>query len=65
MGRFDDALNAYQANNNLNATNCLGFNYGSNNSTAPDLCWVRKPNLKMGIGINLEQQLSDNIGVFF
>jgi len=65
MGRFDDALNAYQANNNLNATTCLGFNYGSNNSTAPDLCWVRKPNLKMGIGINLEQQLSDDIGVFF
>ncbi len=65
MGRWDDAINAYQLNNNLNATTCLGFNYGSENSTAPDLCWARKPNIKMGIGINFEQQLTDDIGLFF
>jgi hypothetical protein len=32
---------------------------------APDLCWARKPNIKMGIGINMEQGITDDIGVFF
>ncbi len=31
---------------------------------APDLCWVRKPNDKMGIGINVEQAITSDIGVF-
>lgn len=65
MGRWNDALAALQADTNQNATTCLGFNYGSDNDTAPDLCWARKPNIKMGIGINLEQQVADDIGVFF
>jgi high affinity Mn2+ porin len=65
MGLWTDAINAYQLNNNFNATNCIGFNYGSNNSTAPDLCWARKPNVKMGIGINFEQQATADIGLFF
>jgi hypothetical protein len=65
MGRWTDALAAFQANPNLNATTCTGFNYGSDNSGAPDLCWARKPNIKMGIGINLEQQVADDIGLFF
>lgn len=65
MGRFSDAIAAYQANPNLNATTCTGFNYGSENATAPDLCWVRRPNIKMGIGINLEQQIGEDIGLFF
>jgi len=65
MGRFDDAIAAFESNPNKNATTCIGFNYGSDNSTAPDLCWARKPNIKMGIGVNLEQQVGEDIGVFF
>ncbi len=65
MGNFSDAIAAYQADHHKNAANCTGFNYGSQNSSAPDLCWVRKPNDKMGIGINLEQQVTNDVGVFF
>ena len=46
MGRFSDAIAAFQADPTKNATTCTTFNYGSNNSTAPDLCWARKPNVK-------------------
>lgn len=65
MGRFDDAVAAYQADPTKNATTCTSYNYGSNNATAPDLCWVRRPNIKLGIGLNLEQHLTDDMGVFF
>jgi hypothetical protein len=65
MGKFSDAIAAYQSDPRKNATTCTGFNYGSANSSAPDLCWARKPNDKVGIGINLEQQVLDNIGLFF
>ncbi|WP_225893039.1 MULTISPECIES: carbohydrate porin [unclassified Methylomonas] len=64
MGRWDEAIAAYQANSAQNAANCTSFNYDSTNSSAPDLCWVRKANIKTGIGINLEQQLIDGVGVF-
>lgn len=65
MGSFQDAITAYQVNPaQNNASNCHSFNYGSTNNTAPDMCFVRKPNDKMGIGINLEQSLHDNVGVF-
>jgi high affinity Mn2+ porin len=65
-GRYTDAIAAYQADpNNKNATTCTTFNYESGNSNAPDLCWARKPNIKMGIGINLEQAITEDIGVFF
>lgn len=64
MGRFADALAAYRSDHAKSATRCPGFNYGSNNPTAPDLCWVRKPNVKMGVGINVEQHLADDVGVF-
>src|ERR1700733_10611244 len=47
-----------------NATTCPGFNYGSNNANAPDLCWVRKPNTKVGIGGVFEQYIANDIGVF-
>ncbi len=50
IGRFADAVSAFQANPAENAAACPNFNYGSNNSTAPDLCWVRRPNNKVGIG---------------
>jgi len=65
MGRFDDAIAAFQSDPSKNAAACTGYNYGSTNATAPDLCWVRKPNTKMGIGVNVEQHLTDDIGVFF
>ncbi len=65
MGRWDDAINAYNADPTKNATTCPGFNYGSNNTGAPDLCWVRKSNSKIGIGMNVEQSITQDIGVFF
>ncbi len=63
-GRFDDAVAAIQADPGKSAANCTGFNYGSTNAGAPDLCWARKPDDKYGIGLNLEQHLTDDIGVF-
>jgi high affinity Mn2+ porin len=64
MGRFDDAIAAYRADPAKNAAACTSFNYGSLNATAPDLCWVRKPNVKVGIGLSLEQHLTEDSGVF-
>jgi len=65
-GRFDDAIAAFDANPAENAAECpiTGFNYGSKNASAPDMCWVRRPNVKLGIGINLEQYVAKDIGVF-
>jgi hypothetical protein len=66
-GRFDDAIAAYQADpSRANAAACGAlYNYGSTNATAPDLCWVRKPNQKLGLGLALEQHLTHDLGVFF
>lgn len=64
MGRWDDAIAAYQAESTRNAANCRGYHYDSENSSAPDLCWVRGYNVKMGVGLNFEQRLGDHIGVF-
>ncbi len=64
IGRFSDAGAAFEADPTKNATTCTGFNYGSGNASAPDLCWVRKPNVKMGIGIFGEQYIAKDIGVF-
>jgi high affinity Mn2+ porin len=65
-GRFDDAIAVFQANPAENAAGCpsTSFNYGSKNASAPDMCWVRRPNVKLGIGINLEQFVAKDIGVF-
>jgi hypothetical protein len=64
-GRFDEAIAAFEANPANNAAACgANFNYGSTNASAPDFCWVRKPNVKLGIGINLEQYIARDIGVF-
>jgi hypothetical protein len=66
-GRFSDAIAALQADPARNAAACATanlYNYGSGNLTAPDLCWVRKPDVKMGIGINVEQYVTPDIGVF-
>ena len=48
MGRFDDAL-AYAA---------------ANGGGIPDVGNVRRPNIKHGYGVNLEQNLTGNLGVF-
>ncbi|MBS0336409.1 MAG: carbohydrate porin [Proteobacteria bacterium] len=65
MGRWDDAVAALAANPANNAAACTDFNYNSANTGAPDLCYVRKRNVKVGLGVSLEQQLSANAGMFF
>jgi carbohydrate-selective porin OprB len=47
----------------MNATLCP--DYGSGNVTAPGICLVRRGNTKLGVGLNLEQHVTDDIGVFF
>lgn len=64
-GNFEDAIAAFRADPSKNAASCVDYNYGSSNANAPDLCWARKANIKAGIGLNLEQHLTDDIGVFF
>jgi high affinity Mn2+ porin len=64
IGRFSDAIAAWEADPNKNATTCQGFNYGSQNATAPDLCWARKPNTKKGIGVFAQQYIAKDIGIF-
>jgi hypothetical protein len=65
MGRFDEAIAAFKSDPQRNAATCTSFHYNSQNASAPDLCWVRRPNIKWGIGINLEQAVYRDIGVFF
>lgn len=64
IGRFSDAIAVWEADPAKNATTCPGFNYGSDNANAPDLCWVRKPNVKLGAGMFAEQYIAHDIGVF-
>jgi hypothetical protein len=64
-GRFADAIAAFEANPAENAAACTSYNFGSGNAMAPDLCWVRKQNVKLGAGINLEQHVTEDVGVFF
>jgi high affinity Mn2+ porin len=54
----------FEADPQKNATTCPGFNYGSQNASAPDLCWVRQPNTKVGTGIYAEQYIAPDIGIF-
>jgi hypothetical protein len=75
MGKFSDAIAALAANPADNSNNCAAdgnFAYanadgspGSTNTSAPDLCYVRKPNVKLGIGLNVEQEIVPDLGVFF
>ena len=65
VGSFDEAIAEYRANPRHNAAACTSYNYGSHNASAPDLCWVRRPNVKVGLGISLEQNVARDIGVFF
>ena len=66
-GNFADSIAAFESNPAAyNAANCGSlYNFGSGNVTAPDLCFVRKQNVKLGIGIDLEQYVADNFGLFF
>lgn len=65
IGRFDDAIAALQADPGKNAASCGDrYNYGSTNATAPDLCWARKPNYKGGVGLSLDQHLTEHLGMF-
>ena len=64
MGSFEGAVASFQAHPEQNAAACTQFNYGSANSQAPDLCWVRKPSVKIGLGIAFEQRITDDIGMF-
>jgi high affinity Mn2+ porin len=67
IGRFADAIAAFEADPAKNAAACASanlYNYGSGNVTAPDLCWVRKANVKLGIGFNVEQHITHDVGVF-
>jgi high affinity Mn2+ porin len=66
MGRFTDAIAAFEQGRN--GSNCPDgtFNYDSTNlSRTPNLCQVRRSNVKIGAGIAIEQKLSADIGVFF
>ena len=67
MGRFSDAIAAFEKDPQDNAANCGAaglFHYGSTNAHAPDLCYVRRSNTKVGIGLSIEQKITDRIGVF-
>jgi hypothetical protein len=65
-GSFGDAIAAFESHpGRFNAANCTSFNYGSGNANAPDLCWVRRPNVKGGVGLDVEQYVLPDIGVFF
>ena len=64
-GRFADAIAAFESDpTGKNAATCGDrYNYGSTNANAPDLCWARRTNHRYGIGINLEQHITEDIGV--
>jgi hypothetical protein len=64
MGRFDEAIAVFRADPGRNAAACTAFNFGSRNAGAPDLCWVRRPNVKAGIGVGVEQSVTSDAGVF-
>jgi high affinity Mn2+ porin len=66
IGRFSDAIAAFEADPRKNAASCGAlYNYKSGNFTAPDLCWVRGPHTKIGVGLNAEQYIAPDVGVFF
>jgi hypothetical protein len=67
MGRFTDAVAAFKADPRKDEAGCQAaglFNYESGTTHAPDLCWVRRPNVKVGVGLNLEQQITADLGAF-
>jgi high affinity Mn2+ porin len=77
MARFDDAIALLQADPSKSAAGCRAaaaadpslFSYFSPDDApsarTPDVCWARRENVKVGIGLNVEQRLTDDVGVFF
>lgn len=63
-GRFADAVAAFRSDPSKNAASCTGFSYDSPNGAAPDLCWVRAPTAKWGVGLELEQFVAEDVGLF-
>ena len=64
-GSFSEAIAAFRADPQDNAANCGSRStYGSTNATAPDLCWVRRPNDKVGLGVSVEQHFTEDLGIF-
>jgi high affinity Mn2+ porin len=72
-GSFAAAIASFEADPNKNSAACSAanlYNYNNNpaigpgNPNAPDLCWVRQPNIKLGAGISIEQYVAPDIGVF-
>jgi hypothetical protein len=64
-GSFAEAIAAYDANHADNAANCGSlYHYPSMNGAAPDLCYVRHPNDKYGIGLSIEQHVTSDVGLF-
>lgn len=64
-GDFEEAVAALQADGDKNAAACTGFHYDSTNAAAPDLCWVRRANTKLGVGISVDQTIAKDVGIFF
>jgi hypothetical protein len=67
MGRFDDAVARFRSNPaayDADACNPNVFSYGSPSTTAPDLCFVRWKNEKLGIGVAAEQEITRDVGAF-
>jgi high affinity Mn2+ porin len=63
-GRFDDAIAAFEADpTGKNAATCPGYHYDSTNANAPDLCWARKTNNKVGFGLSIEQHFTEDLGI--
>ena len=50
---------------NYTPTDGYTSSYTTTNASAPNLCWARKPNVKLGIGVSLDQTIGDDFGVFF
>ncbi len=73
MAKFSDAIADFEADPGKNSAACSNanlFNYNNppsntGNPAAPDLCWARQTNVKLGIGFSVEQQVLHDIGLFF
>ncbi|MDP9037457.1 MAG: carbohydrate porin [Myxococcota bacterium] len=66
-GRFSEAIAVFRADpERFNAAACgARFHYAeATDPKAPDLCWARQPNVKVGIGMSLEQHVVEDAGFF-
>jgi hypothetical protein len=65
-GNFTDAIAKFESDpTEFNAAKCGSlYSYNSENKTAPDLCFVRQPNDKFGVGLDVEQYVTENVGLF-